>query len=87
MILAWRGREWGGVRCKRWFGATPPRRLLLRTCPNKCYEGGAKTHACADEMHEIHRPNGGESGSREHAAEAYETKRSENEGDSKRFAA
>jgi hypothetical protein len=38
-------------------------------------------------MHEIHRPNGGESWSRKHAAKAYETKGGENEGDSKGFAA
>ncbi len=48
----------------------PAAPLLLRTCPSKCHEGGAKTHACADEMDEIHRSNGGEGRAGEHAAKA-----------------
>ncbi|MBS0431411.1 MAG: hypothetical protein JSS21_03245 [Proteobacteria bacterium] len=52
--------------------------LAALNMPNKCHDGGAKAHACADEMHEIHRPNGGEGRANEHAEKAQETKGGEN---------
>ena len=60
--------------------------LTTAKVPNKCNDGGAKTHACADEMHEINHPNGGERRATEHAAQAEETEGGENQDDSKRFA-
>lgn len=41
--------------------------LTALNMPNKCHDGGAKAHACANEMQEIHRPNGGEGRASEHA--------------------
>jgi hypothetical protein len=75
-----------GHQVKRRSKALPPRLGLLGTCPNKCHECTAKTHASADEMHDIHRPNSGEARASEHADKAEETKGGENEDDSTRLA-
>lgn len=59
----------------------------MRTRPSERHDGGAKAHARADEMHDIHRPNGGEARASEHASQAEKAKGGKDKDDSKGFAA